>query len=238
MDEKAAFESIMNGGGDDLEGETVDDDGDGCEFPTACTLSPHPLSNVIVSLILFLFRRPVPSSPPTRSLLTPRPPRGRPSTIQWQPRLQHAVHAAVSRQRGTRLPCAPLIPRTPAAVTCKAFETTPAICLRYFLCPSLRHNPFSRIRIDSFGAIFTTSKSNFIPHSPSSPQIFPTPRHAHGQTQPTDDEGFVDGRSVRGVLMRSGLDTDTLGQIWMNVDTERRGKVPPRFYVLCPIPSD
>lgn len=40
-----------------------------------------------------------------------------------------------------------------------------------------------------------------------------------------DDDGCVDGREVRGVLMRSGLDVQVLGQIWQDVDQEQRGKV-------------
>lgn len=45
------------------------------------------------------------------------------------------------------------------------------------------------------------------------------------QTLPAEG-GLVDGKEVRGVLMRSGLDVQVLGAIWMDVDQDRRGKVP------------
>lgn len=42
---------------------------------------------------------------------------------------------------------------------------------------------------------------------------------------PKDDEQCLSGTDVRPVLMRSGLDINTLGQIWMEVDIDRRGKI-------------
>ncbi|EGD82107.1 hypothetical protein PTSG_02786 [Salpingoeca rosetta] len=46
-----------------------------------------------------------------------------------------------------------------------------------------------------------------------------------------DDEGCLSGQGVRPVLLRSGLDINTLGSIWMEVDNERRGKID--FDQLC-----
>eukprot|EP00054_Salpingoeca_dolichothecata_P002889 m.24387 g.24387 ORF g.24387 m.24387 type:complete len:566 (+) comp13373_c0_seq1:251-1948(+) len=40
-----------------------------------------------------------------------------------------------------------------------------------------------------------------------------------------DNEGLIDGQEVRPILLRSGLDINTLGSIWMEVDQDRRGKI-------------
>jgi hypothetical protein len=64
--------------------------------------------------------------------------------------------------------------------------------------------------------------------------LVPAPAHltAHAQTLPLDGDGFLEGKEARGVLMRSGLDVQTLGTIWAEVDHERRGKV--RSVMICP----
>eukprot|EP00047_Mylnosiga_fluctuans_P013755 m.33155 g.33155 ORF g.33155 m.33155 type:complete len:512 (+) comp5078_c0_seq1:47-1582(+) len=51
-------------------------------------------------------------------------------------------------------------------------------------------------------------------------------------TLPVDGENFLDGKDARDVLMRSGLDTQTLGTIWMEVDQERRGKIDQDQFTL------
>eukprot|EP00043_Microstomoeca_roanoka_P010217 m.97205 g.97205 ORF g.97205 m.97205 type:complete len:584 (-) comp14821_c1_seq1:152-1903(-) len=40
-----------------------------------------------------------------------------------------------------------------------------------------------------------------------------------------DEEGCLGGQDVRPVLLRSGLDVGTLGTIWMEVDSDRRGRI-------------
>ena len=43
-----------------------------------------------------------------------------------------------------------------------------------------------------------------------------------------DEDGFMSGVDIRPTLLKSGLDTKSLGSIWMEIDEERKGKVRPR----------
>lgn len=53
------------------------------------------------------------------------------------------------------------------------------------------------------------------------------------QTLPVDEDGLIDGKNVRGVLMTSELDVAVLGAIWMEVDQDHLGKVCRVWVVTC-----
>ena len=48
------------------------------------------------------------------------------------------------------------------------------------------------------------------------------------QSTKKDDAGFLSGVDIRPTLLKSGLDTKSLGAIWMEIDEERKGKVHSR----------
>eukprot|EP00048_Salpingoeca_helianthica_P024814 m.35581 g.35581 ORF g.35581 m.35581 type:complete len:129 (-) comp9602_c0_seq1:183-569(-) len=45
-------------------------------------------------------------------------------------------------------------------------------------------------------------------------------------------EGLLHGKDARPVLMRSGLDTQTLGVIWMEIDVEQQGQIDFEQFTL------